>query len=110
VKRMAVVVMFGVVLGFGSTVVVSLALGGQSLSQPSEGIIPEPGEGIPKRSEVISQPSEDLDKPSRVPCNYATYTPNGVDFEQTKYVVCFRRGTFVVEPASAKDVRDVWGS
>lgn len=109
-KRMALVLLFGSVLGFASTVLVSFALGSESISQPSEGL-PKPGEGISKPTEVVLQPSEVvLDRRSKFPCNYATYTPNGVDFQLTKYVVCFRRGTFVVEPASAKDVHDVWAN
>jgi hypothetical protein len=100
VKRMALGLLFGSALGFGSTLLVALALasGGAGLPKPSESLS-QPSEGLPKPSEILSQPSGGISKPLKFTCNYATYTSNGVDFQQTKYVACLRGGALVVEPA-----------
>jgi hypothetical protein len=63
---MALLPPFGLVLGFASTVVVSLALGNQGASL----------------------------RPVRFSCNYVSYTAKGTDFEQSTWpYVCFRRSS-----------------
>jgi hypothetical protein len=99
VKRMAVGVLSGFVLGFGSTVLVSLALGSEGASLSPVRFSPSPVRASPSpvmrfsRSPVRASPSpvKALSKPLKFSCTYVTYTTKGVDFEQTKYV-CFRRG------------------
>jgi hypothetical protein len=99
VKRMAVGVLFGFVLGFGSTVLVSLALGIEGAS-PSPVMVypspvvrfspspvrvhPRPVARVPVRA--APRPVKALSKPLKFSCTYVTYTTKGVDY------VCFRRG------------------
>jgi hypothetical protein len=116
VKRMALVLLFGSVLGFASTVLVSLALGSETLSKLREGLS-GPGQGVSKHSEGLSKPSEALSKPSEVvlskplkfSCSYVSYSAKGVDFQKTKYV-CFRRGagqlrSFIHFPAGGSEMQ-----